>query len=359
MKTDVRTSVAVLLFAVSASAMAQGPLTPPQPDAQPPQPGAPPPAQNTAPVPTPPPPPAQSPAPVQQSVPLAPQPPATPPPAPQAPPSSSVPQSPPPASYPPQQRYQYPSSQQQSPPPPQYPSSTPATPPATTAPPPRPYAQPQWAHSESAYGESGSNANAYGFQYHPFRFHVDGGATITQRQSENYFDNGWNVGAGFTWYPTSQLPLGLRVDGTYNEFGLRHQLLQEASETFMTQVDRGTQKMWGGDTDLELDLHLSPYMHAYLLAGGGWYRQQTTYRDSSFNSGYGCNFFGCGSGFFRNNDIVAREETGWHFAPNAGFGLEFAIGPRASFFAEARYMRVGPNENLKWDYIPIKVGLRF
>ena len=357
MKTDVRTSL--LLLAVCASAAAQGPLTP-QPDAQPPQPSAPPQATTAptpTPAPTPPPPPPQNTAPAQQSVPLAPQPPATPP-APQAPPASSVPQSPPPPSYPPSQKYQYPSSQQQSPPPPQYPSSSP--PPATTTPPPpRQYSQPQWVHSESTYSAGSSSSNANGFQYHPFRFHVDGGGTITQRQSENYFDNGWNVGAGFTWYPTSALPLGLRVDGTYNEFGLRNQLLQQASETFNTTVDRGNQKMWGGDTDLELDLHLSPYMRAYLLAGGGWYRQQTTYRNTTYIPGYGCNWWGCGPGFYRNTDIVAREESGWHFAPNAGFGLEFAIGPIASFFVEARYMRVSPNENLKWDYIPIKVGLRF
>ena len=364
MKMDVRTSVALLLFAVSASAMAQGPLTPPQPDAQPPQPSAPPqatpppPPQSTAPVP-------QNTAPHRRACRLAasrnaatPPSPIAPPPPPvySAPPASSVPQSPPPPSYPPSQRYQYPSSQQ-SPPPPQYPSSTPATPPATTAPPPRPYGQPQWAHSESTYSDS--NGNGYGFQYHPFRFHVDGGATITQRQSENYYDNGWNAGAGFTWYPTSLFPLGLRVDGTYNEFGLRNQLSGKATQTFGTQVDRGTQKMWGGDTDLELDLHLSPYMHAYLLAGGGWYRQQTTYRDTNYTTGFGCGFFGCGPGYFRNTDLVARVNTGWHFAPNAGFGLEFSLGPRASFFAEARYMRISPNENLKWDYIPIKVGLRF
>src|ERR1700722_16439881 len=64
MKTDVRTSVALLLFAVSASAMAQGPLTPPQPDAQPPQPSAPPQA-----TPPPPPPPVQNTAPVPQNIP--------------------------------------------------------------------------------------------------------------------------------------------------------------------------------------------------------------------------------------------------------------------------------------------------
>jgi hypothetical protein len=355
MKTDVRTSVALLLFAVSASAMAQGPLTPPQPDAQPPQPSAPPqatppppppPVQNTAPVP-------QNTTPVPQSVPPPAQQPVTPPP---APPASSVPQSPPPPSYPPSQRYQYPSSQQ-SPPPPQYPSSTPAAPATTPPPPARQYGQPQWVHSESTVSDSKSNA--YGFQYHPLVFHVDGGATITQRFSENYFNNGWNAGGGVTWYPTSQLPLGLRIDGTYNQFGLRNELLQQASQAFNTTVDRGTQKMWGGDADLELDLHLSPYMRAYLLGGGGLYRQQTTYRNTSYAPGFGCGFYGCGPAYFRYTDIVARETSNWRFAPNAGFGLEFYLGPYTSFFAEARYMRLNSNDGLKWDYIPVKFGLRF
>ncbi len=355
MKTDVRTSVALLLFAVSASAMAQGPLTPPQPDAQPPQPSAPPQA-----TPPPPPPPVQNTAPVPQN---------TTPAAERAATRAATRNNAAARAA----RFigtaksatalvsavaEIPVSLVAAV------ATAPAIPDIDTgdtrddAPPPaRQYGQPQWVHSESTVSDSKSNA--YGFQYHPLVFHVDGGATITQRFSENYFNNGWNAGGGLTWYPTSQLPLGLRIDGTYNEFGLRNELLQQASQAFNTTVDRGTQKMWGGDADLELDLHLSPYMRAYLLGGGGLYRQQTTYRDTGYVPGFGCGFYGCGPGYFRDTNVVAREESGWHFAPNAGFGLEFYLGPRTSFFAEARYMRLNSNDGLKWDYIPVKFGLRF
>jgi opacity protein-like surface antigen len=296
MKMDVRTSVALMLLVVTATAVAQN-APPPQPDAQPPQPSALPQAS--------PPPPASSP----------------------------VPESPPPPRYPPSQ---------QSPPPPQYPSSAPLL----------HYGQPQWAHSETTYSEGD------GFHYHPFRFHIDGGGTITQRASENDYNNGWNVGAGFTWYPTSCLPLGLRVDGTYNQFQVRNRLLQQASQTYMTPVDEGTQKMWGGDVDLELDLHFSPYVRGYLLAGGGWYRQQTTFRQINYTSAFVCDWWGCGPGYYGTKSIVARYNTDWKFARNAGFGLEFAMGPRASFFVEARYMRLNPNSS-KSDFLPIRAGLRF
>ena len=207
-------------------------------------------------------------------------------------------------------------------------------------------------HSETSYGDSN------GFQYHPFRFHIDGGGTITQRANDTYLKNGWNVGAGFTWYPTSCLPLGLRIDGTYNEFNGRGALLDQASTTYMTRVDSATEKVWGGDTDLELDLHFSPYVRGYLLAGGGWYKTQTTYRQTNYTSGFVCYWWGCGPGYFGNTGIVARTDTDWHFAKNAGLGLEFAMSSRASFFVEARYMRIGPN-NAKSDFLPIRAGLRF
>src|SRR5712675_1083480 len=96
MKMEARTSVALLLLAVSAPAVAQN-TQPPQPDAQAPQP-----PQPAAQTPQPSPPPATPAPPPQQNTQPAP-----------PPPGSTVPQSPPPPRYPPPQ-------QSQSPPAPQY-----------------------------------------------------------------------------------------------------------------------------------------------------------------------------------------------------------------------------------------------
>jgi opacity protein-like surface antigen len=207
-------------------------------------------------------------------------------------------------------------------------------------------------HSESTYPDDIS------LRYHPFRFHVDGGGTITQQSNDTSLDNGWNVGAGFTWYPTSVLPVGIRVDGTYNHFDGRGALLQQASAYYGTRVDNATERIWGGDVDLELDLNFSPYVRGYLLAGGGWYRQQTTYRQINYTSGVVCDWWGCGPGSIGVSGIVARNQTNWQFAKNAGLGLEFAMAPHVSFFVEARYMRINPN-NAKDDFLPIRAGLRF
>lgn len=326
MKTDARTPIALVLLAIGATAATHSaPAQDAQP--QPQQPIAP--AQPTQPQVPPPAAPVQG-APAQQA-PQPPPPPAqyvppSPPPAQYAPAPPAVPQSPPPARYPSSSQYQYPPQQQTAPPQQQPP--------------------PQWVHSESTY-PGGNDGN--GFHYHPFRFHIDGGGTLTEKSNTQDFADGWNAGLGFTWYPTSHLPLGLRVDGTYNEFNIRNPLLAQFAQANGTGVYHGFQRMWGGDTDLELDLHFSPHVHGYLLAGGGWYKQQTIIRQSFFDGGYGCDW--CGF-------TVARYESNWTFARNAGLGLEFAMGPDASFFIEGRYMRLNPTD-AKSDYIPIRAGLRF
>lgn len=187
---------------------------------------------------------------------------------------------------------------------------------------------------------------------------MDGGGTLVQRSNKALLDNGWNAGFGFSWFPTSKWPLGVRVDGTYNEFDARPALLNQAAATYGTSIDDGTDRLYGGDVDLELDLPLSSSVRIYLLAGGGWYRQQFTYRQLNFYQGYVCFWWGCGPGYFGVEDVVARNTTKWQFARNAGFGLEFAMGPRSSFFVEARYMRLNPND-ARSDFLPIRAGLRF
>jgi opacity protein-like surface antigen len=234
----------------------------------------------------------------------------------------------------------------QSPPPPQYQYQY--SPPAQQ----QQFDASQWSHSDTTYSETG------GIKYHPFRFHIDAGGTITQRSNAALLDNGWNAGLGLTWFPTSQLPLGVRVDGTYMEFNGRSALLDSASSTYGTRVDHATQKMWGGDVDLEIDFTLSPYARMYLLAGGGWYRQETTYHQRNYYQGLLCDWWGCVSGLYGVDSIVARNTTDWHFAKNAGVGFEFAMSPTSSFFVEARYMRVNPVD-ARSDFLPIRAGLRF
>lgn len=193
-------------------------------------------------------------------------------------------------------------------------------------------------------------AYPYALSYHPFRVQIEGGRTITQGSQERYLDNGSNLGLGFTWQPKSHLPLAIRGDGMYEKFEMRAPLLAQASAFFGTRVDEGSAKLWGGDIDAELDFRLSYGARLYLLGGAGWYDEQNSYRQGNFVNGQACEARAC--------SLVGRTSTGLRFEKNAGIGAEFAIGDRASFFVDVRYMRFGPSV-AKRDFIPIRFGVRY
>ena len=190
-------------------------------------------------------------------------------------------------------------------------------------------------------------------KYHPFAVRIDGGYTVTTGATSDNLDGGANAGLGFTWFPTSALPLGIRVDGTYSWFQAKDQLLNTGNFT------SGHQDIYGGDADLQLNLaHRSSAMQFYLFGGAGWYREQTVLRQVSIVSGTVCGFYYCRPGFFPAITAEQRTTSDWDHAWNAGVGFETAVANRASFFVEARYLRILPNSN-QTKFVPITFGFRF
>jgi opacity protein-like surface antigen len=194
-------------------------------------------------------------------------------------------------------------------------------------------------------------------KYHPIAVQIEGGGTVTTGTTNKYLDDGSNVGLGLTWFPTSVLPLGLRVDGSYSTFRETNQSLFLASQATGTNVSWGHANLYGGDLDAELDLRMGPSVKEYFFGGAGRYREQTELRQFAFESGVVC-YFHCFEGRFPFAYTVARNTSDWLNSWNAGVGFEFALTDPASFFVEARYLRVGPASN-KMEFVPIRVGLRF
>jgi len=190
-------------------------------------------------------------------------------------------------------------------------------------------------------------------KYHPFAVQIDGGYTVTTGATSHDLDGGANGGLGLSWFPTSALPLGFRVDGSYSWFRAKDQLLNTGNFT------SGHQDIYGGDADLQLNLaHRSSATQFYLFGGAGWYREQTVLRQVSIVSGTVCGFFYCRPGFFPAVTAEQRTTSDWNHAWNAGVGFETAVADRASFFIEARYLRILPNSN-QTKFVPITLGFRF
>jgi opacity protein-like surface antigen len=217
-----------------------------------------------------------------------------------------------------------------------------------TPPPPRPAPRPATPVRQYA------PATVTGSGYRPLAMQIDFGYTVATGTTDRLLEDGGNVGFGFTWFPTPALPVGLRVDGSYTSFRAKDALLQNSGGFTSGHVN-----VYGGDADLQLDLaHRSSRSKLYLFGGVGWYREQTHLRQVSYEQGTVCDYFFCEVGLFPVLTGEQRTTSNWHSSWNAGLGWEAALSGGASFFVEARYLRIGPHNN-PMQFIPIRAGLRF
>jgi len=234
-----------------------------------------------------------------------------------------------------------------------FPSTSAATPPPTPPPPPPP---PPPRYIVPPVVEHYQAPPPPELKYHPFAVQLDGGYSIPSGTTDQYLDGGANAGLGLTWFPTSALPIGLRVDGSYNWFDARHNLLNANGGGYSS----GHEDIYGGDADLQLDLaHRSSRSKFYIFGGAGRYRERTEFRQVSLVNGTVCSFFfGCGPGVFPAVTAVDRSTSPWHNSWNAGLGWETALEDRGSFFIEARFLRILPTDS-KTQFVPIRIGFRF
>jgi hypothetical protein len=189
-------------------------------------------------------------------------------------------------------------------------------------------------------------------KYHPIEVQIEGGYSVTAGDTNRNLDDGPNVGFGLTWTPTPSLPVAVRIDGSYSWFDDRRSLLNLGGAAYAS----GHEDIYGGDADLQLDLaHHSSRQKMYLFGGAGFYRETSEVRSFYPGNGFGCYFYFCGPVGYT---AVERTTSNWHDAWNAGLGWEIAIADRGSFFIEARYLRIKPNDS-NLQFVPIRMGLRF
>ena len=104
--------------------------------------------------------------------------------------------------------------------------------------------------------------------------------------------------------------------------------------------------------------HRSSRSKFYLFGGAGRYRQQTELRQITGEFGLICGWYYCAPGYFPVVTAQQNTTSPWRNSWNAGIGWEAAIADRTSFFVEARYERILPNNN-GMQFVPIRLGLRF
>jgi Outer membrane protein beta-barrel domain len=192
--------------------------------------------------------------------------------------------------------------------------------------------------------------------YHPWALQVSGGYTFTTGDVDQYLHDGPNASLGFTWYPSSTLPLGFRFDGTYMWFGAKNGLLTQNG----TNYTYGHEDIYGGDADVQFDLeHWSTRDRFYLFGGLGYYRERIDLHQTTYQPGFICGYYACSPGLVPVETAQHYSTTPWRGAWNAGGGWEIAISDHASFFIEGRFLRIKPYSSKSGGFIPVRFGLRF
>ncbi len=225
---------------------------------------------------------------------------------------------------------------------------------APAAPPP-PAAAPVYPRPGPAIYAGTLVPEAPTIKYQPIEFQIDGGYSVASGTTGDDLEDGPNAGLGLTWFPSSAIPVGLRVDGSYTWFHIKNSAFDASAPGYT----HGDENIYGGDADLQFDLaHNSSRYKFYLFGGAGRYRAETDVRTVQLVPGFGCGFFFCGPGLFPIETARDRTTSPWLNSWNAGLGFETAVADNTQFFIEARYLRIGPQTD-KMQFVPIRLGLRF
>ena len=156
----------------------------------------------------------------------------------------------------------------------------------------------------------------------PVKFAVGGGLSGVAGDAKESVDAGYHLmGAVDVGVPV--LPLGFRVDATYNSFKGK----SEATAGALPSV-----RVISGTANATMNLLPLPIVKMYVIGGVGMYNAKAD---------------------------VEGAEASTRFGYNGGMGLRFDVGGFGTFL-EARYHLVPENdENAKMQIIPVTLGFRF
>ncbi len=159
-------------------------------------------------------------------------------------------------------------------------------------------------------------------------FGIAGGAAFPSGDAGDLYDTGYH-GSAMLLFNAPLAPVGLRIEGMYARMDEKSQF-----------VGSGHVQLGSGTANIVLGPRAIAF-RPYFIGGGGFYRIK----------------------FTTNGTLGGFEETQDKFGWNAGGGMSFGVGPVASIFIEARYIRVETDPNFalgnRFTFVPVTVGFVF
>jgi hypothetical protein len=186
-------------------------------------------------------------------------------------------------------------------------------------------------------------------EFSHFSFELGAGFTEPVGNTAKYLDNyGWNLqgGVGYNFAPF----IGVMGELGYTSLGINSTTLSNIG------YSGGGVNIFSATVDPIV--HLTPKSHfdLYAIGGGGLYHVYENF--SAPSSGAVISPFAGGS--FQliepaNGLSYSENKPGF----NGGMGVAFGTKWHGKIFAEARYVHIFTNANMRADYIPVTFGFRW
>ena len=181
-----------------------------------------------------------------------------------------------------------------------------------------------------------------------FSFELGAGFTNPVGNTAKYLDEGWNLQGGVGYNFSSYV--GLMGELGYNSLGINSTTLGNIG------YSGGSVNVFSATIDPIV--HLTPKGHfdLYAIGGGGLYHWYENF--SAVSSGATVTPFSGGSFELvepANGSSYSVNKPGF----NAGMGVAFGTKWHGKLFAEARYVHVFMNNNMRADYVPVTFGFRW
>jgi hypothetical protein len=180
--------------------------------------------------------------------------------------------------------------------------------------------------------------------------HVQGGFSLTQGDVSLLADDGWTLGGGATYYP-STWPVGISMGLEYSDFDMTG----EAKDFFESS---GDVSVWGVTTGVTWSPRLEGSIGFYVNAGVGGYRTEARLTEPGAWCGTICPpyswwcFPGCVPG-----TIVTDSQSTTDFGYNLAAAITFNVGADSMLYLQAQYNSVQSDATL--EFIPLVFGYRW
>ena len=194
-------------------------------------------------------------------------------------------------------------------------------------------------------------ASQPGYRSHWDRVAVEagGGFTAPLGNSSNDLTYGWNFRGGLGWDFTKRLALLGEYEFDRNKIPAA--ILEQVG------VPGGNVHTWSLTLDPEWKYKTGGSWGGYVIGGGGFSRQLTSFTEPALAQGVYCSFFYCYPVYYQTTVVVSHYSSN-QGALNLGTGFTFGNWNQAKLFAEARYEWLD-TPGRSTQIIPVTFGLRW